>query len=251
MGLTDEAVGEYQMACQLDDTPSLEWSLALVQTAAGLFPDAIRTVRKIYPNAYDTSGDTLPRAAWRMLYPAPFRQQVSAAAEANDLPYLLVCSVVRQESLWDPAAVSPSGAVGLMQLMPPTARWLARRLNLEPASRGNVTDPEWNTSAGCAYLKDLLDQQGDRPDLALAAYNAGPGRVKQWASRRGSPSDPDLFIESFPFWETRSYVRRILLNYLEYRRIYPELRSPRDKTYLQRVGFSWKEPDELQAPAAN
>jgi soluble lytic murein transglycosylase len=186
-----------------------------------------------------------------MLYPAPFREQVSSAAAANGLPSLLVCSVVRQESLWDPAAVSRSGAVGLMQLMPRTAAWLARRFDLAPANGDNVVDPGWNTAAGCGYLKGLLDSHGGRLDLALAAYNAGPGRVREWASRPGCPRDPDLFIESLPFWETRSYVRRILLNYWEYRRIYPELRSPQDKTYLQRVGFSWNEAIPQGTPAAD
>lgn len=240
VGLASTAATEMAKAGAAAKNPAITWTLALVQTAAGDHADAIKTARRLFPNAFDKSGDTLPSAAWKIIYPAPYREAVRQASEAESLPYLLSCSVIRQESLWDSAAVSHAGALGLMQLMPPTARSLARQIGAPAPTAGNLTDPGWNTRVGCAFLSRLLGQYRGRLHLALAAYNAGPGRVAEWKARKGCPTDPDLFIESIPFWETRAYIRKILLNLWEYERLYPELKGPGDRAYLVSAGFEPK-----------
>jgi soluble lytic murein transglycosylase len=107
-----------------------------------------------------------------------------------------------------------------MQLLPGTARAVARKFDLKHTDLSRLRDPAWNALAGCAYITEMLKRYGGQVHLALAAYNAGPGRVDEWLRRPGCPKEPDLFIESIPFRETRSYVRRILLNQWEYGRLY-------------------------------
>ncbi len=230
LNLAPDAVHEYQMALDeerdLAAQPALLWALALVKSAAGDNAGAIRAARILYPRVFNENGDSLSGPAWRLLYPTPYRDAVLGSSGSSQIPYLLACSVIRQESLWDPDAVSRSGARGLMQLMPATASSLARRYHLTFFAPGSYGDPAWNTRAGCAYLKELLDRYHGRLELALAAYNAGPGRVDAWLARPHCPKAQDLFIESIPFRETRSYVRRILLNCWEYSRLYPECPAP-------------------------
>jgi len=133
----------------------------------------------------------------------------------------LVLSVMRQESEFYPKARSPVGALGLMQLMPATARHSAKRLGL-PFSRDRLTsDPDYNIRLGQAYLSELLEQLDGSYILALAAYNAGPARALRWIDLYGDPRDPSVdpitWIERIPFSETRNYVQRILESLVVYR----------------------------------
>jgi len=126
----------------------------------------------------------------------------------------LTLAVIRQESGFDEAARSRVGALGLMQLMPATARSVARGLKI-PYGRGRLTvDPDYNMRLGSRYLKAQIDRFGGEYVLALAAYNAGPHRVERWLKERGDPrtSDVDMvdWIERIPFAETRNYVQRVL-----------------------------------------
>ncbi len=199
------------------------WTLCNVQVGMGDYPGAIRTVRELYPRAYTFRGDDVPKAAWRVIFPIHYRAELLKAARFSGIPVLLIASVVRQESLWNRRAVSRTGARGLMQLMLATARHTARLEGLKHPTPGRLHEAGWNTRTGSAYLARLLSSYGGKIDLALAAYNAGPGHVNSWLKRPGSPNAPDLFIESIPFRETRSYVRRVLLNTWEYERLYPGL----------------------------
>ena len=132
-----------------------------------------------------------------------------------------VQALVRQESAFDPRAISRAGARGLMQLMPGTALRVARKLNI-PYSRARLTrDPKYNVRIGRAYLLQMLEEYNGSPILALAAYNAGPARVNQWLKTLGDPNHSVEhaidWIESIPFYETRNYVQRVLENFTVYR----------------------------------
>ena len=132
-----------------------------------------------------------------------------------------VKAVVRQESAFDPKAISHAGARGLMQLMPKTAHRVAQRLSI-PYSRARLTaDPTYNVRIGRAYLLKLLEDYEGSPILALSAYNAGPSRVSRWLKLFGDPNrsaeDAVDWIESIPFYETRNYVQRVLENFTVYR----------------------------------
>ncbi len=162
---------------------------------------------------------SLPRAFWTRLYPKAFWKEVVSEAKAHGLsPYLLL-SLIRQESAFNPRAVSRAGARGLMQLMPATARSVARQVRLRPVNLKMLFEPRRNIPLGTHFFAAQLRRfQGNRI-FALAAYNAGPGRVDRWRQRW--PTLPmDEFVEHIPIHETRLYVKLILRNILVYEYLY-------------------------------
>ncbi|MEJ0061887.1 MAG: lytic transglycosylase domain-containing protein [Alphaproteobacteria bacterium] len=128
----------------------------------------------------------------------------------------LILALIRQESMFDPDIVSPAGAQGLMQLMPGTARDLARKLSIK-YKKDRLFDPNYNMRLGSRFLADRLDQFSGSFIMATASYNAGPGRVREWCSTFGGPQqgsqqglDPVDWIELIPIYETRNYVQRVI-----------------------------------------
>jgi soluble lytic murein transglycosylase len=168
----------------------------------------------------------LPRApraedlrAWRIAYPPAYREVVQRYAPAAGVPTDLVQALMREESALDPRALSPVGAVGLTQLMVPTARQIARQAGSPAPSRADLMRPEVNVKLGCRYLGQLLRRFDGSLVLALAAYNAGPTPVQRWVTERGG-EDLDVFVEEIPYDETRGYVKRVLRSYAAYRLLY-------------------------------
>jgi soluble lytic murein transglycosylase len=143
-----------------------------------------------------------------LLYPRPFDPEVQAAARVTGLPDALIYGVIRQESLYQPYAESPAGALGLMQLLPSTAARTARSIKLRRPTRGDLKEPAINVRLGAATLRELVEQFDGRTELALAGYNAGPGAARRWLPER--PVDADVWIENIPYNETRAYVQRVL-----------------------------------------
>jgi soluble lytic murein transglycosylase len=131
-------------------------------------------------------------------------------------------ALVRQESEYDSAAVSHAGARGLMQLMPATARVVAKQVGLSYSKHKLTTDPDYNLTLGQVYIADLIKDYDGYLPLAIASYNAGPNRVRQWIRENGDPRQPHVdaidWIELIPFKETRNYVQRVLENVQVYRR---------------------------------
>lgn len=146
--------------------------------------------------------------ALRIVFPLPYREQILAQAGERGVDPYLMAALIRQESLFQPEAVSPAGAVGLMQLLPGTARSLAGAAGLRRVETSTLKQPDVNLRLGSVYLASLLRTHGDRVEEALMAYNAGQGRLARW---RSFPEygDPDLFLERIPYRETRDYVRII------------------------------------------
>jgi soluble lytic murein transglycosylase len=142
-------------------------------------------------------------------YPMPFELPLRQQAQRNQLDPAWVYGLVRQESHFFPEARSRTGAVGLMQLMPATARWVAQRVPLKKFRATMTTQVDVNLQLGTHYLHHLLNQLGN-PILATAAYNAGPNRVLRWVS--GKPQDAAIFIETIPLNETRGYVQHVMFN---------------------------------------
>lgn len=155
----------------------------------------------------------------RLLYPFRYREEIMAAAAAQQIDPLLVAAVIRAESGFQENAVSPEGARGLMQLMPSTARWIAERNNESGYHPDKLFEPGYNISAGAWYLADLLRQFGGSETIALAAYNGGRGHVQRWLESEiwdGSEAN----LKQIPFGETRDFVRRTLDHYRSYRELY-------------------------------
>jgi soluble lytic murein transglycosylase len=182
---------------------------------------AIRILRPSpFAGAAVTGHATLPRAFWEMLYPFAWRAEITEVAESAGLDPYLVAAVVREESWYYPRAVSPAGARGLMQLMPKTARVLAESRGMSFDDEGGMLDePRTNIELGAAFLASLMREWGGDPRRALAAYNAGPPRARQWWQSRRI-DDIEAWVEQIPFDETRLYVKRVMLSWEEYRRIY-------------------------------
>jgi len=142
-------------------------------------------------------------------FPLGYAEQVAQAAQSQQVDPVLIYALVRRESAFDANAGSPVGARGLMQLMPATGEWVARRLGEAPPSAAALLEPARNLRYGAAYLRGLLERFGQQFAPAAAAYNAGPGRVERWLPQdRAMPAD--LWVETIPFSETRQYVAAVL-----------------------------------------
>ncbi len=156
------------------------------------------------------------------LYPAYYWDQTAAAAAAAGLDPHLALAVMRQESSFNPAAVSPAGALGLMQLMPQTAAVLGERLGLGQLSPERLLDPGLSILLGSHYLGEqlrALEAEAGAPlavELAVAAYNAGPDKVRLWLQRLPA-ADPEAFVERIPYHETRKYVKLVMRSYTIYK----------------------------------
>lgn len=159
-----------------------------------------------------------------LLYPRPYDKEVRAAARLTDLPAELIYAVIRQESLYRADAGSDAGALGLMQLLPSTARRAARRFGLESPSRADLLRPSVNVPIGAGELASLLEQFDGQVLLATAAYNAGPGAVRRWLP--GTAMENDVWVENIPYNETRTYVQRVAWHRVVFDWL--ENRKPRD-----------------------
>ena len=155
---------------------------------------------------------------YRLLYPVSERETLASSAKANGLDPALVAGLIKQESSFNPRAVSPAGARGLMQLMPDVGKSIARARGIRNLETERLFDPTLNIQLGTAHLRALI--RTDRDDAhTLAAYNAGESRLARWLKKPGA-SDPELFTERIPFVETRDYVRAVIRNKAFYRALY-------------------------------
>jgi soluble lytic murein transglycosylase len=162
---------------------------------------------------HDLAIFTVARAgSWddlKLRFPILFKETVEQSARQNALPFAMVYGIIRQESVFQASAVSPAGAIGLMQLMPGTGRQLARQAGDRWQSSKSLYDPKKNVRYGTLYLKNLLERFGENMALAIAGYNAGPRMVSEWLPNHNKIA-ADLWIDSIPFRETRRYVRYVL-----------------------------------------
>lgn len=153
---------------------------------------------------------------YALRYPTPFTEQVRARASHHTVDPALLYGLIRQESRFNPQATSPVGARGLMQVMPSTASWLAKKLGIRKPSDKAMSDPGTNVQLGSAYVRHLLDTLDQSPVLVAAGYNAGPRRALRWRDQK--PIEGAIYAESIPILETRDYVKKVLANATVYGR---------------------------------
>ncbi|MES1245111.1 MAG: lytic transglycosylase domain-containing protein [Acidobacteriota bacterium] len=194
---------------------------ALVLGREGKRRESIALLREAFPALGGPQQSTVPAEILRAYYPLDYQETIVAAARANGLPPSLVAGIIRQESAFDPRATSTVGARGLMQLMPPTAREMAERLDVS-APRDGLYDPEYSIELGSAYVKQLLRMFDGNIELALAGYNGGPNRIQRLWNEAGPSPELDDFVENLGLAESRDYVKRILVLADSYRQLYPE-----------------------------
>ncbi len=169
--------------------------------------------REVWDRCINTSDRTRAEVDMAQRFPMPFRQDVVAQAREIGLDPAYVYGLIRQESRFIMDARSHVGASGLMQIMPATAKWTAKKIGID-YKPDMITDRGVNLRLGTAYLKLVLDDFGGSQALAAAAYNAGPGRPRRW--RDGPLMEPAAWAENIPFAETRDYVKKVLSNSVYY-----------------------------------
>jgi soluble lytic murein transglycosylase len=170
--------------------------------------------RQIWDRCINTSERTRTETDFEQRFPMPFREAVVKRAQGINLDPAYVYGLIRQESRFVMEARSGVGASGLMQVMPATARWTAKKIGLEGFTADQINDRDTNITIGTAYLKLALDDLGGSMPMAAAVYNAGPGRPRSW--RNGHVLDAAIWAENVPFGETRDYVKKVLSNTTNY-----------------------------------
>jgi soluble lytic murein transglycosylase len=200
---------------------SSSWSSiaeAQIYTSYGETFRAMRVLKRALPYAASAPIKSIPLAYWRILFPEPYWDTIRAESAKNGLDPYLVASLIRQESEFNPSAISHANAYGLMQLLPSVGRQMAREEGLGSIEARQLLDPILNIRLGTRYLRETMEKFGRVPEYALAAYNAGDNRVTDWQAA-GPYHGVDEFVESIPFTETRDYVQAILRNQDIYRGI--------------------------------
>ncbi len=187
-------------------------ALVATYTALGATSRAYRLVAQ--SNELGKRVDGVNRFVYDAAYPHPYRHDIEAAATAQSIPPELLYAIMRQESAYDPEAVSYADAIGLIQLIPPTAERVARSAGIE-LHREMLFDPQVNVQLGSRYLGTLLRGLGGAYPLAIAGYNAGGHRVQEWLAESGE-MELDLFVERIPYDQTRNYVRRVTTHLARY-----------------------------------
>lgn len=200
LGWRPEAVGEWSYALRGMNDRQLRAAAELARE------------NQIYDRVVNTSLLTKHEVDFGQRFIAPFEGRVTEQAKTIALDPAWVYGLIRQESRFITDARSGVGASGLMQLMPDTARHVAKRINMQSFSPSKVNDFEVNTILGTNYLNMVLQQLDGSQVLASAGYNAGPGRPVNWRSRLSAPVEGAIFAETIPFTETRLYVKNVLSN---------------------------------------
>lgn len=219
--LANAGLNEYIAQEIAADPNSSNWSsLAEAQLYASYGEPyrAMRALKRALPYAATASVKSIPLSYWRILFPEPWWQMIQAESARNGLDPYLVASLIRQESEFDPTVVSYANAYGLMQLLPSVGKSMAREEGMAHFDTYELLDPETNIRLGIRYLRERMDKFGGVQEYALAAYNAGDGRVEDWQAA-GPYHGMDEFVESIPFTQTREYVEGILRNEETYRSI--------------------------------
>jgi soluble lytic murein transglycosylase len=193
---------------------------AEIYASFGEYTRAIQSMKHSGLSFYTLPFDQVPAVYWQLLFPKPYWTDLVANSDRNGLDPYLVASLIRQESEFNPGAVSRANAYGLMQLLPSVGKSMANKEKIKHFTTNQLLNPVTNLQLGTLNLKQVLDRFGGQKEYALAAYNAGDVPIRQWLST-GDYKDIPEFVESIPYTETRDYVQAILRNREMYRALYP------------------------------
>jgi len=222
IGLFDWAISELQEAKKTaNNSPKINLALARHYRWKGDNTAAFVALKPSYPDYAQMFPEEMGREEWAIFYPLTNWNEIKYWAGERRIDPYQVAGMIRQESVFMPSAKSPANAHGLMQLLVPTAQSMARKYISKTliVTAADLYQPKLNIELGTAYFRDQLDKFG-RIEYVAVAYNAGPGRVPQW--RATLPAEMDEFVEEIPFKETKSYVKGVIRNSAQYRRLYDE-----------------------------
>jgi soluble lytic murein transglycosylase len=204
-------------------SPRLLFEAAQAAFDQGHFAAGMAYGRLIVPNFDSRKFSDIPVNVWKTLYPLPYEAALRREAARNNFDPMVAAGLIRQESTFQADAVSHANAVGLMQVLPKTAKLLAKQLKVRYV-KTKLFEPDYNLQLGMLYIASLLRATG-APEYALAAFNAGEDRIAAWRAERNYEEIPEL-VESIPFTETRDYVQIVLRNAEVYRMIYGQGTPP-------------------------
>ncbi|HEY5995235.1 MAG TPA: transglycosylase SLT domain-containing protein [Gallionellaceae bacterium] len=210
----------------LDTEASKEWAWAVrgYDDRQLLAAAEIALRNGIYDRSIDAAEHTRLLHDFNLRFPAPYRSELQEHVRSNELDEAWVYGLMRQESRFVIRANSSVGAAGLMQIMPETARWVARKIGMKNYRNALINELSTNLKLGTYYLKTVLSQLGNNPVLASAAYNAGPNRAQQW--RGDKQLEGAIYIETIPFDETRDYVKKVMSNTTYYAQLFGQPQIP-------------------------
>jgi soluble lytic murein transglycosylase len=217
-GLLTEAMNQYDRTMDnWDENPLALYQLSLTFADRGVYNLSIQAADRLVRLSPETDPEKVPVFIRRLIYPTYYADLILPLTESLNLDPALVFALIRQESFYDPNALSIAGARGLMHIMPPTGADIAQRTSTANYTLESLWQPYRNIQFGAWYLRQMMDFFDNNQFAALAAYNAGPGRVQEWSPLL---SDLDIFVAHIPLSEPQNYIRRIYLNLDNYREIY-------------------------------
>lgn len=219
-GLFDWSIEELKAAGETaENSPSVNLALAQHYRLKGDNVNALLTLAKSYPDYAQMFPEEMTRDEWDIFYPLTNWNEIKYWAKKRSLDPYNVAGLIRQETIFNARARSSANAYGLMQLLIPTARTMARKYgaNTTSITAEVLYQPSLNIELGTAYMREQLSKYG-RIEYMSVAYNAGPGRMVSW--QRSLPEEIDEFVEKIPFNETRGYVKGVIRNSAQYRRLY-------------------------------
>ncbi|MDP1594506.1 MAG: transglycosylase SLT domain-containing protein [Gallionella sp.] len=232
------ALALYRMDLRTDAMREWIWVIRNFNDQELLAAAEIARRNEMYDRAINTAEKTVRVHDFGLRYLAPYRAALREHIQENSLEEAWVYGLMRQESRFVTSAKSGVGAAGLMQVMPATARWIAKKLGLKDYRESLIHQLDTNLRLGTFYMKNMLSSLDDSPVLASAAYNAGPGRARRW--RAETPMEGAIYAESIPFNETRDYVKKVMSNTVYYARQFGD--PPR--SLKQRVGIITGKPGD-------
>jgi soluble lytic murein transglycosylase len=238
------ALALFRLNLRTEGSKEWSWAMRTMSDRELLTASDIAQRAGIYDRAIAAADRTKNEHDYSLRYLAPYSDQVRPAAKSQSLDDAWVYGLMRQESRFITSAKSTVGASGLMQLMPATAKWVARKIGLKDYSHGQVNDTDTNLLLGTTYMRLVLESLDNHPVLASAAYNAGPGRARKW--RADVPLEGAIYTETIPFSETRDYVKKVMSNSVYYSALFdgtPQSLKRRLGTIAPRTGGEAKGED--------
>ena len=232
------ALALYRMDLRTDAMREWIWVIRNFNDQELLAAAEIARRNEMYDRAINTAEKTVRVHDFGLRYLAPYRAALREHIQENSLEEAWVYGLMRQESRFVTSAKSGVGAAGLMQVMPTTAHWIAKKLGLKDYRESLIHQLDTNLKLGTFYMKNMLSSLDDSPVLASAAYNAGPGRARRW--RAEAPMEGAIYAETIPFNETRDYVKKVMSNTVYYARQFGD--PPR--SLKQRVGVITGKPGD-------
>jgi len=208
----------YRLGLRTEAAKEWDWAMRGLSDRELLVAAEVARRNEMYDRSINAANRTVQMHDFNLRYPAPYREAMQAPLQEHALEEAWVYGLMRQESRFASHAKSEVGAAGLMQIMPATAKWAARRIGMKGYQKGLIHQLDVNLRLGTYYMKNVYSQFDENPVLASAAYNAGPSRARRW--RGETELEGAIYAETIPFDETRDYVKKVMSNTIYYAKLF-------------------------------